>query len=234
MSSSWRDVWLCDRGARVSAIVSVMRLARIGAIGATALVILTGCAASPAADSAAGTPSSSPTPTIDPGPVALSVEDAGIRYLGIVCQRNGANEALNQAFTAGEETYLNGGDADPSAVKAAAAESLRVNSVQVALFDDGYFTWPEGLDVHIRAVRDASMKATSMYDSIANASSYAAAYNVAIVDDPAGAQAAQEIRYQLQLSPDTSASCEGYETAADALHAEMTERNAYLASFEDE
>ncbi|MFC7943330.1 hypothetical protein ACFUPZ_08715 [Microbacterium oxydans] len=214
-----------------------MGLARLGAISVIALVILTGCAASPDADSGATTPSSSPTPqptpTIDPGPVALSVEDAGIRYLGIVCQRNGANEALNQAFAAGEETYLNGGDADPTAVKAAAAESLRVNSVQIALFDDGYYTWPGGVDVHIRAVRDASMKATSMYDSIANASSYAAAYNVAVVDDPAAAQAAQEIRYQLQLSPDTTASCVGYETAADALHTEMTERNEYLASFDN-
>lgn len=63
--------------------------------------------------------------------------------------------------------------------------------------------------MHVRALRDASVKATSMYDSLANPLSYADAYNVVVVDDTAGAQAAQEILYQLPLSPDATASCAG-------------------------
>ncbi|WP_140403296.1 hypothetical protein [Microbacterium oxydans] len=212
-----------------------MRLAQIGAVSVLALMVLTGCTAPASTDTAdtqaSQAPSPSPTPTIDPGPVELSTAEAGERYLGIVCQRNGATERMNQAFIAGEEEYLNGGNPDVAAVKAAAAEVLRLNTMQIALLDDPYFTWPDGLDAHLSNVRDASMTQASTFNALVNAATFEDAYNQPVSDDPEGAKSSQEIRYQLQLSPDTTASCQGYETSAEALHAEMVERNEYLASF---
>lgn len=212
-----------------------MRLAQMAALSVFAFVILTGCTALASTDTAdthaTQAPSPSPTPTMDPGPVELSTEEAGERYLGIVCQRNGATERMNQAFTAGEEEYLNGGTPDVTAVKAAAAEVLRLNTMQIALLDDPYFTWPDGLDAHLSNVRDASMTQASTFNALVNAATYEDAYNQPVSDDPEGAKSSQEIRYQLELSPDTTASCQGYETSTEVLHAEMVERNEYLASF---
>lgn len=214
-----------------------MRPAQIGAVSVLALVLLTGCTAPASTDTAdteaSQAPSPSPTPTIDPGPVELSTAEAGERYLGIVCQRNGATERMNQAFIAGEEEYLNGGGGNPdvAAVKAAAAEVLRLNTMQIALLDDPYFTWPDGLDAHLSNVRDASMTQASTFNALVNAATYEDAYNQPVSDDPEGAKSSQEIRYQLELSPDTTASCQGYETSTEVLHAEMVERNEYLASF---
>lgn len=228
----------CAEGLSSTTTLSDMRLAQIGAVSVFALVILTGCSSAASIDTAdtesSQAPSPSPTPTIDPGPVALSTEEAGERYLGIVCQRNGATERMNQEFIAGEDEYLNGGNPDAAAVKAAAAEVLRLNTMQIALFDDAYFTWPDGLDAHLSNVRDSSMAQASTFNAVANAATYEDAYNQSVFDDPEGAKSSQEIRYQLQLSPDTTASCQGYETTTEALHAEKVERNDYLASFASE
>lgn len=228
---------LAERLLRTTTL-SDMRLAQIGAASVLALVLLTGCTA-PASTGTEDTqatqaPSPSPTPSIARGPVELTKEEAGERYLGIVCQRNGATERLNQAFVAGEEAYLNGGNPDVAAVKASAAEVLRLNTMQIALLDDPYFTWPDGLDAHLSNVRDASMTQASTFNALVNAATYEDAYNQPVSDDPEGAKSSQEIRYQLELSPDTTASCQGYETATEALHTEMMERNEYLASFGEE
>ncbi|WP_206477064.1 hypothetical protein [Microbacterium sp. KRD172] len=215
-----------------------MRLTSIAALGIISVAMLAGCAATtpsqPVKAEPATTSSPLPTPTIDPGPVTLTTDEASDRYLGIVCQRNGVIAQMNEAFSVQEETYLNSGEADASAVKVAAIEVLRVNSMQIALFDDPYYTWPEGLIVHLKNIRDASMTQSSMFDSIANASSYEAAYYMTAPETPEATTSAQEIRYQLQLSPDTTASCQGYETATDTLHAEMLERTEYLATFAEE
>lgn len=215
-----------------------MRLTSIAAIGIISVALLAGCAATtpsaPAGAEPTPTSSPSPTPTIDPGPITLTTDEASERYLGIVCQRNVVIAQMNEAFDAQEETFLDGGEPDDSAVKAAATEVMRVNSMQIALFDDPYYTWPDGLVDHLKNIRDASMTQSSMFDSIANASSYEVAYYVTAPETPEATTSAQEIRYQLELSPDTTASCQGHETATDTLHAEMVERNEYLASFAEE
>ena len=50
-------------------------------------------------------PPASPSPSVpalDPGPVVLTVEEAGNRYLDLVCERNLAANTVYQAFVAGE------------------------------------------------------------------------------------------------------------------------------------
>lgn len=212
-----------------------MRPSSFAALGATALLVLTGCA--PATTNAAPTPSAeptvapSPTPTIDPGPVELDEKAASERYLGIVCQRNAINVQLHDAFVAQEDTFFNGGNPDVSAAKAAAAEGLRVNRLAIELIDDTYYTWPDGVGPHLQAIRTAYLGLASYYDLIVNSTRFEDAYYAERANDEAAAAAAQELRYQLGLPADTTSSCVGHEQAADTLHAEMTERNEYLATF---
>lgn len=214
-----------------------MRLASLTCVSIASILLLTGCtqlgsaSSEPAASEA--TPVPSPTPTIDPGPVELTKEEAGVRYLSLVCQRNALSAQLNDAFVAQEETFFNGGDPDVTAVKAAAAEAMRVSRLSVELLDDPYYTWPEGLSTHLQAIRDAQVGESGMFSDIANATRYEDAYYMTS-PGPSSGSAAQEIRYQLGLPVDTTASCVGYETATDTLHAQMIERNEYLASFTDE
>lgn len=214
-----------------------MRVSSSAAIGAAILMLLVGCSQTTpnSADPTFSTPSAtpSPTPTIDPGPVELTDEEAGIRYLMIICQRNASGTQLAAAFAAQEGTFLNGDEADATAVKAAAAEALRLNRLGTELFDDPYYVWPENVATHVKTLRDYTVAESGTLSQIANAPRYEDAYYAIWPADTTGG-AAQEIRYQLGLSPDTTASCVGYETGTDKLHAEMTERNEYLATFEDQ
>lgn len=207
-------------------------------ICAVTILLLAGCSmsaetAQPQAAQKTATPVPSPTPTIDPGPVVLTKEEAAERYLGLVCQRNVLVFGLNDAFKAQEKTYLNGGSGDVTEVKALSAEALRVNRLAIELIDDPYYTWPSGIDQHLQTIRQSYMSLFSYYDSLANAKSFEDAYYLT-AEQGNGATAAQEIRYQLGLPADTSASCKGKETATDLLHAEMIERNEYLATFSEE
>lgn len=163
----------------------------------------------------------------------MTKEEAGARYLGIVCQRNEAAYRLNDAIVAQEETFFNGGDPDLTEIRAAAAEAMRVSRIVVELFDDSYYIWPEGLDDHLALIRESTMAESTTLSAIANASRFEDAY-YAQFTGPDTAASIAEVRYQLGLSADTSASCQGYEAAADVLHTEMLERNDYLASFKSE
>ncbi|WP_251450884.1 hypothetical protein [Microbacterium sp. Marseille-Q6648] len=221
-----------------------MRNALPATVGVAALILLMSGCAGPTSDLAESVPPTlaaippstptaipSPTPTIDVGPVELSTEEAGQRYLGIVCQRNVAGTGLNEAFAAQEDTFLNGGEADATAVKAAAAEALRVGRLSVELLDDSYYMWPAEIQDDLIAIRDAQIAEAATLSAIVNAGRFEDAYYATWPIDPRPG-AAQEIRYQLGLSADTAASCQGFETATDSLHAEMTNRLEYLAGFE--
>lgn len=163
--------------------------------------------------------------------MTLSIEAAGARYLGIVCQANVAGGALSDEFAAQEDTFLNGGEADVSAVNARAAENLRVDRVAVELFDDAYYMWPEAVVDQVKLVRDSYVAESSTLSQIANATRFEDAYYAQWPDETASSTAAQEIRYQLGLSADTTTSCTGFDQTADTLHGEMLAREAYLAGF---
>jgi len=175
----------------------------------------------------------SPTPTIDVGPVALSPEDAGVYYLSLVCQGNVASQALNAAFAAGETEFFAGGEPDATAVKAAAVEKGRLTRLFIEMLDDPYYTWPDGVPAQVALLRSAAISELSPYDSMANATQFSDAYYATFPQViPEQSSAPQEIRYQLKLDTDTTASCSGYETALDEIYAEMVDRNEYLAGFE--
>ncbi|WES66033.1 hypothetical protein P0L94_08140 [Microbacter sp. GSS18] len=216
-----------------------MRVLQSLTIASTCAVLaLTGCTASATSEAVPTlvTPSSAPkpTPTIPVGPVELTDDEAADLYLAIVCQRNIAMEALSDAVFAKEDEFLNGGTPAMTEIQAAAAEGLRIARASVELADDDYYTWPSDVAEHLKVVRDANLAASSNLSEIANADRFEDAYYSTWPNQDTAAAAAQEIRYQLGLDADTTASCEGHETATDDAHKEMTERREYLASFEDE
>ena len=73
------------------------RLLPVAAITA-AVLLFTGCTTSTSTDASTPTPTvtPSPTPTIDPGPVELTKEEAGERYLAIVCASNALGAQMNE------------------------------------------------------------------------------------------------------------------------------------------
>lgn len=201
-------------------------------LGATAIAVLAltlaGC--SPTAAQLPANVEETPTvPAIDPGPITLSEEEAADRYLGIVCQSNVSNTALTAAFQAGEDEFFNGGAPDPAAVKAAAQVAMDDTRVQVELIDDTYYVWPEGIGELLPVLRDSRIAGLGTLSTMVNAVTYEEAYYAVWPDPTAATTAAQEIRYQLGLDADTTASCVGHETAAADLLAEKTEREEALA-----
>jgi hypothetical protein len=192
-----------------------------------AIFTLTGCAAL--------TPTATPTPspTIDIGPVELTESEAAERYLDLVCATNQANEALDAAIIAGEPEWLNGGAPDPSAIKAAATESMRLARLAVELIDDEYYIWPGDVGTYLQHIRETFIQDLSLLSAVANVTRFEDAYFMPWPERTSEqASAGQEIRYQLGLDADTTASCVGYETGLEDLHQEMIERAEYLEQFE--
>jgi hypothetical protein len=203
------------------------------ALLAAACAVLAGCAGTPVQQSASEpspTATPTPTPTIDPGPVALTVEEAADRYLGIVCPTNATVDALNAAFDASEAEFLNGGSPDPAAVKAAAQAQMDSVTTQTEFFDDEYFEWPNDLGSQVSTLRDFNIAALGTLSTMVNAPDYETAYYAAWPDGAASQAAAQEIRYQLGIGADTSATCMDHRDAHAVLMAEKAEREERLAA----
>lgn len=218
--------------------VSIMGRLSLGVTGvALSLMLLTGCSASSGTDAdgtaATSTPTAtpSPTPTIPVGPVTLTDEQAGARYLTAVCQRNLAGITLTSALQAGEDEFINGGAPDVSAVKAAAGAQMEANRAQVSVLDDAYYGWPASVAPHLKSVRDAAVAELSPLSEIVNAPSYEVAYYMSWPDTTEARASSQEIRIQLDLDADTTKSCAGYEAAATEAVAAINARDEYLALF---
>ncbi len=198
------------------------------------LFALTGCTAAGTSESGGPEQAESPSPSIapiDPGPVELSVEEAGERYLNLVCPVNQGIEALNAAFTAGEEEFLNGGAPDPAPAKAAAAGRIETTRIGLEHLDDEYFTWPDGVADQIAHIRSSYISELATLNAISNAASFEDAYYASwAAATPEQQGAGQEIRYQLGLEVDTVASCAGREDGLSVLSAEREEREALLAA----
>lgn len=173
-----------------------------------------------------------PTPTIDVGPLELSESEAGERFLGLVCQLNAAHDALGDAIVAGEPEWLNGGAPPVDAVNATAAETLRIGRMSVENMDDDYYVWPEEVAPQLEHVRQSIVLDLSTLSALANATRFEDAYYAQWPErSPEQVAASQEIRYQLGLDPDTTTSCEGYETALELLDEERLARIEYLNQF---
>lgn len=200
-------------------------------IALAASLTLAGCTA--AEPVAAPAPIPSPTPAVALGPVELSVEEAGVYYLRLVCQSNTAGDALTAAIRAGEQDYLYGGAPDPSAAKAAAAEQLRLGQLFVEVLEDDYYTWPDGVAEQLVHLRSRTVAELGSQSVDANAATYSEIYyNTYPAMTAEQTAAPQEIRLSLGLSADTTASCAGYETGLDVVVAEIAERNVAIEDYE--
>jgi len=163
--------------------------------------------------------------------VTLSTEEAAERYLGIVCQRNIVINHVVDALNAQIAVYNEGGSPDMTATQAAATEALRVGRVTVELLDDDYYAWPGTVATEFQALRTEILADAGALNGWAHTTEFLEAMAIEWAEPDAGTVAAQEIRYQLDLPPDTTTSCVGLESKADELHAAMTERREYLVAF---
>ncbi|MCK6079039.1 hypothetical protein KZX37_00230 [Microbacterium sp. EYE_5] len=206
---------------------------------AAALLVLTGCTAvgtngagslSSGAIPSSAASSPSPTPTIDPGPVELSAEEAARRYLAIMCDRNAAVHRVGDAFADQEDAYWAGDATDVAPVNDAAADAQLVGRRTVELIDDSYYVWPEGISEHLKVLRASELADAVILDAWASARSFDEAMQLEWPTSDAAASA-QEIRYLLDLPANTDSSCAGFEGAGKKLHSEMLEREEYLAQF---
>jgi len=204
---------------------------------------LAGCAQTPSAQAPApaetgetASPSAtpSPTPTIPVGPVEMTDEQAAEMYLNFVCQSNDIGSRLAALFDEDEREFINGGNPSVKKINKLAAEGLRIARAAVEVVDDDYFVWPDKVAAEVQVVRDAYIADASTWSNLANAKTFEDAYYTQWPNTDEAAKASQEIRYQLDIDPDTSSSCKGYENGTDGAHKAMTERREYLASFGNE
>ncbi len=136
---------------------------------------------------------------------------------------------MADGFAGWDDAYANGTGPDLDQAKAAAGVALDARYNSVLLFDDPYFLWPSAVAPEVIIVRDASLADVGPLSAMKNASSYEQFRNVVFPDATAASTAAQEIRLALGLSPDTTASCAGYENGHQILLPEKAEREAALA-----
>lgn len=186
-------------------------------------LLLAGCSATTAQSVPTTNPSTSPTPTVDPGPVQLTKEDAAIRYLQIVCPGNIATQAWADAITPLEDEWVNGGSPDLTALAPATQRRIDTSRNAIELFDDTYFAWPEEVADLMPAVRDSYMGDLGPLSQVLTATRME---DLNAVAWPAQESPAQEIRYQLGLDVDTAGTCVGHENGHELLLAEKTEREA--------
>lgn len=202
-----------------------------GVVPVVLLLALAGCSAGVSSSKSDPGVAAEPTPTpsVDRGPVELTVEEAAERYLSIICDRNATAAAVSDGYLRWEDVYLAGGD--PGVQEAAALSEAAMIAARnsVVLFDDEYYVWPEDVQEHIATVRDANLAEVGPYDTIMNSNSYEQVRLVTFPDGAEGGNAAQEVRLALGISADTSTSCEGYVGGQVNLLAEKDEREAALA-----
>lgn len=195
-----------------------------GAVGAALLVLaFTGCAAPDGNQT--GAPSPTPTsaaaePTSEPSPAAviLTAEEAAARYLDIVCPTNAAWAAGVAAFEAKADAYFAGGDPDPTEVKSAAAVARDAGRVSALLLSDPLYVWPPTVRDSLEIIRQSYLAEIAYWDSVANSTSFDAAWNVPAPEPAPGTEsAAQEVRLQLNISADTTASCVDHQDGHERL-----------------
>lgn len=133
---------------------------------------------------------------------ALSIEDAGQRYLSAVCPANAAVDPMNAA--------IDGDDLDAiHATTKAYGEAARSAA---KTFSDPSIKWPEAVDPKdLKAVADSYLSDLAVINEYTAAQSPEETRKVSWPGDDAGASAAQGIRLALDLPSDTTESCAGFE-----------------------
>lgn len=154
-------------------------------------------AASTAAPSA--TPMPTPTPTPAPtGPVELTIEEAGDRFLTYVCASNAANDKYYATLDKFDTYSSNSDTPHPKTVKAAKRAAEAYVATAQAFVDPGYI-WPESVQKDITIMATNQYEVASIYNSIADAETWSDADSF-----PSGnkySRAASAVRLALGLPP---------------------------------
>ncbi|TDX77552.1 hypothetical protein EDF35_3068 [Rathayibacter sp. PhB151] len=195
-------------------------------------LLLAGCTPEVSVTTSSSEPSApAASATASPSPAVVQLDDvtAADRYLDLVCPNNIAIRELADAFAAGEDEMLNGGDPDATAVRAVAARRLELNRQTLTLLDDPSVFWPDAVGDQLEHVRSSYLSELPTLDAMANAATFRDAFYTTFSEaSPEQKAAGQQIRYTLGIDPDTVASCVGHETGIERLAAEYADRKAVL------
>lgn len=172
---------------------------------------LTGCVntdskAEPAA-------ASDPTPDTEQGPVELTIEEAGVRYLQIVCPANIAAGVWEETYAAVAAQEM-----DMPALREATVNNADVDVVVLSLLNDERYVWPAEAAAFIEEIRVSYEEELDALIAAVPAESLAEVDAVAWPDY--SSLPVVELRNVLGLDADTSASCIGYENGHEVLSAE--------------
>jgi hypothetical protein len=151
--------------------------------------------------------------------VELTTEQAADRYLDVVCPTNELTDALGAVFQAGYDEHTAGGSPDVTPIREAASALLDSYRIQVELLDDEGYAWPEEVVDLIDVIQDADFLMLTSLSKLKSAEDFDAAFNTPAPDLTEAATAAQKIRYELGIDPDTYESCVGHEDGHERLTA---------------
>lgn len=180
------------------AISTPLRRAAAAALAAGALLTVGGCALF--------------------GPQQMSIEDAGERYLNIVCTSNAAGDRAYDLLDAGLAELDAGGSPDVSAFNAAAAEARDVVQRSASLLGSDDVLWPTAVAEDIAKVQRSLLIEVSDWEGVRSSASIEEAGDFILSPEPVELEgAAQAVRAGLNISADTEASCVGRENGHDAL-----------------
>lgn len=179
------------------------------------VVLIAGCTGGSAGDSsvsttsaaapqssAATTPPASPSPTATPtptptGPVELTIEEAGVRYLEAVCPSNEAEDAYREAYEE-NDAYVSVDQAPskPTRMAAKAAAAAEIEAAQE--LTDPEIVWPQQVRSDIKDVATQLYEFSSWYTSIAKADAWS---DVGRFPKVSNKDAASSVRLLLDLPP---------------------------------
>ncbi|SFR62926.1 hypothetical protein SAMN04488591_2565 [Microbacterium azadirachtae] len=123
----------------------------------------------------------------------MTNDEAGAKYLSIVCPGNKASIALDAAFTSG----------DIAQITAAAASARDIYQTSALALADTKILWPEGIAADLKKLSDAQFARVSFADQVSKATTFDEANSIIYVNDDSGA-VAQKVRAQLGLPASTT------------------------------
>lgn len=156
------------------------------------------------------TPSGSPTPTLTPTetrPTELSLEEAGQRYLDVVCPGNAWRDKYRQVAQKFEPDFVSDGDPLSAKTKRAASKAATSLTQTAQLLVQADQVWPPSIRKEIELVAAGIYEDASWYQNVASANTWGDVPNF-----PKGAKAdraASTVRLTLGLPPRGDAGVNG-------------------------
>lgn len=120
------------------------------------------------------TPSATPTPTPTPtptGPVELTIEEAGERYLTYVCVSNAANDKYFDTQDK-YDAYASDSDSPHPKTRKAAQRGAEAYSTTAQALADPEYVWPESVQKDVAAVANYVYEQSAWFSSIAEADTW--------------------------------------------------------------